>query len=84
MSRCKRCGCKTNNVYNSKYSMFCKECKYIINLEKKRLRYLRMKELGTTSFSEHKCRSFEREQKEIDKEFKRLGLTRYKLYKKVR
>lgn len=77
---CKRCGCKLDNKYNSKYSEYCKDCKYILMLEQKRLRYWRLKELGTTCFSEHRCNTFSKEQLEIDKEFKKLRLKKDKLY----
>jgi len=73
--------CKTeikDKHWNSKY---CKDCAYIINLEKRKHRYYQLKELGTTNFREHRCKTFDKEQKEINKEYIKLGLKKDKLYK---
>lgn len=84
MLKCKRCGCKiTGKHWNSKY---CTDCAYIRSLERARYysakKYRKLKELGTTYFHEHRCHTFEKEQREINQEFYKLGLKKDKLYKK--
>lgn len=82
MVKCKRCGCViTDKHWNSKY---CSDCAIEKKQQYDRWYVNRGRELGTTCFKQRRCKDFDKELAEINKEFMSLGLQRDKLYKKVK
>ena len=69
---CECCGKKI--IRKSNRQKYCKECAYLIDKLKKKLRMRRKRSLGTSNLWSHRCKDFQREYFLIQCELKRLGL----------
>ena len=69
---CRICGIRFKRVTNNQ--KYCNKCAIEVNRKKARIRLRRKRELGTSDFFEHRCKDFDREYEEIQKEKKRIGL----------